>query len=490
MDETFSSVEVVSNLEKCKRFLIRTAKVGPILLALFLVIYLTYAFVRGVYFVLSNKKTINSQWATYRCKPYVMPMAGWVVGPSSTNPAKNFVECSFAMNKSFFDILKQDFLKMFSILFDIVRDQQKAIQNIRNMTNYMRESLKRFARDIYQRMYAAYFRISSLFGVFMKSFEKLFRLLKSSYNVMMYGYYTMTSVWNGPIGSIARFFCFAPETPILMADGSYKRIKDIAIGDLVGDSRNVVRSIMKIDAKDKDDLYVYRSSVVVSGTHLVKDEDEGWVRIENSRFAEKFSYDYPVDTIYCLITDGSRITAGSYHFADYMETNDNDLIDKIQQSCLIRLNTGETVPMSRIEPSGQEHYIWALHPDTKVKTLKRGKKLKRIGDIKMGEKVAGGGVVGVLVDSCVEGLPIYRYRGVEMTGTQIVKLGEQFVFVRDIEDAVFVRKGDKGEIFKHICTENCLIELEGDLTVVDFEETDCEKLGDAIDYCVEKFLRL
>ena len=479
-------------LKRCEAILIKIVKLSPIILAIAVVIYIIYYLIKGIYFMIEHKKRINNNWPTYRCKPYVMPFAGWFVGPGSTNPATNFVECSFSMHKSFYDVLKQDFMKMFGSLSDIVKDQQVAIQDARKMTNYMRESIKHFAQDIYQKMYDAFYRISSLFSVFMGAFGKLFKLFSDTYNVLLYAYYTLESTWNGPIGFTARalsdiaepivdvvhFFCFSPDTPILMADLTYKRAHQIQLGDTLGMKSGTVTSCMELDGTGAE-MYIYRDCITVSGTHLVYSPDEGWVRVHNSIHAHPVKWDDR--SIYCFNTTNNRIPAGSYLFADYMETNNDAIVSCIQAATLHELNTGGTITLDSLISSVRIQYSWALCGDTMIDLLGTG--YKPISDLKLGDKLALGGTVKGLIRISPIDVMLYRYLDDTLSGSQLVYEDGKWLEVRD--SSLSERIPTSTSELYHIATNNGVMRLHSGVKTTDFLQSTSEKQSDMIDQYVQ-----
>jgi len=486
---------VPTTWSKCEKTLITVAKLSPIILAALVVLYIIYYFIKGIYFMLEHKQRINKNWPTYRCKPYVMPFAGWFVGPASTNPASNFVECSFSMHKSFYDVLKQDFITMFTSLSDIVKDQQIAIQDARKMTNFMRNSIKDMARDVYQKIYDSYYRIASLMGVFLGAFGKMFELFSSTYHTLLYAYYTLESVWNGPIGKttraledlvspiehVIRFFCFAHDTPILMSDGSYKRASNVQLGDTLGLNAGKVTAYMKIDGKDAE-MYKYKNCVTVTGSHLVKSPTEGWIRVCDSiysRPAKWNGYD-----IYCFNTTNNIIPAASHMFADYIETNNNDTLSRMQASTLYQLNHKKSISLDAIKPvTVRNQYTWALHGDVMVDI--GDNRFKKLSDLQIGDQLAGdNNIVKSVIKVSPGRIELYNYKGDVMSGSQFVLENDMWMEVRDSKIARPVIHTEGIRLY-HIVTNTATIILRNGTVVTDFLQSTSEEQSEFIDRYVE-----
>lgn len=116
-------------------------------------------------------------------------------------------------------------------------------------------------------------------------------------------------------GAVGGIFCFAEGTPIVMSDGSIKRVEEIDLNDecLLGG---------KVFAKGvalEDDIYYY-NDVLVTGQHAVF-EDGKWIRVENSNKAYKTELTnqkvYPVANEQHIL-----VTANGIVFTDHQETDE------------------------------------------------------------------------------------------------------------------------------------------------------------------------
>jgi hypothetical protein len=103
-------------------------------------------------------------------------------------------------------------------------------------------------------------------------------------------------------------FCFDPNTPIQMADGSEKKIKDIQLGD---DTKGgEVTGIFQFKAADE--IHDYKG-VTVAGSHYVK-EDGKFIMVKDSPLSVKID---KIPVVYSLDTTGRRIFINNIEFADY-----------------------------------------------------------------------------------------------------------------------------------------------------------------------------
>ena len=103
-------------------------------------------------------------------------------------------------------------------------------------------------------------------------------------------------------------FCFDPSTPIQMANGSEKKIKDIQLGD---DTKGgEVTGVFQFKATDE--IHDYKG-VTVAGSHFVK-EDGKFIMVKDSPLAIKID---KIPVVYSLDTTGRRIFIKDIEFADY-----------------------------------------------------------------------------------------------------------------------------------------------------------------------------
>ena len=103
-------------------------------------------------------------------------------------------------------------------------------------------------------------------------------------------------------------YCFDPSTPIQMADGSTKKIKNIQLGD---DTKGgEVTGVFQFKASDE--IHDYKG-VTVAGSHYVK-EDGKFIMVKDSPLAIKID---KIPVVYSLDTSGRRIFIKDIEFADY-----------------------------------------------------------------------------------------------------------------------------------------------------------------------------
>ena len=114
--------------------------------------------------------------------------------------------------------------------------------------------------------------------------------------------------------------CFLPDTPITMADGSTKPVKDVDLGDEVAEGGKVFAAGRFLI----DNLYDYKG-IKVSGSHMVN-EDDKWTRIENSKHGKSLGDNE--HTVYVFGAENRRILIKGILFTDYFELPEQEQLDK------------------------------------------------------------------------------------------------------------------------------------------------------------------
>lgn len=382
------------------------AKNGGKLMTIIIVIVLLIVvpLIFGYIYVKTQTNKIKANWPNYRCSPWVLPFAG-MVGPSGTSTPENASACISTMAINLFNTLMQPFIKIFDTIFDILKELVESAQNTRKMMFYLRSSLDNIASDVYGRIKNAYYRIAYLFKTIQRLIYKIFTVFKNLFKVLEYSYFTMSSLWHGPIGGMFRFFCFKHDTPIKMSDGSLKPICKVVVGDVLQSGAKVLGT-MEFESQFVK-MYNYKN-IVVSGNHCVY-ENGKYIRVGESVTAKP--YDGKMDQpIYCLHTSDSHIIVGETVFLDYYETNDPNIHKMILNYTLSMLNK-KMPPIIEVNKT----FVCGFTGDTIV-----GK--KPICKLMVGDKIDELDYVTGIIKTEVSN-NIYRdCNGITCTGAQIARL--------------------------------------------------------------------
>lgn len=143
---------------------------------------------------------IKRNWPKYRCNPSVMPFAG-VFGHDSM---ENFVYCMQTIQGNYMGYLTQPLEYNVSVLGNLGKTLNQAINNMRAFFNYLRNMIT----DIIQNVFGVFLNIliefqkvtiglKDMFGKFIGILSTLMYVLSGSMD-------TMNSAWRGPAGQLVR----------------------------------------------------------------------------------------------------------------------------------------------------------------------------------------------------------------------------------------------------------------------------------------------
>jgi hypothetical protein len=134
-------------------------------------------------------------------------------------------------------------------------------------------------------------------------------------------------------------FCHVAGTPIAMADGTYKPVEQLKIGDevLLGGQVLGRGEVMA------SDLYSYRGTVL-NGRHAVF-EDGRWVRVEQSAYAMQL--DAPPTTVYPVVTANHLLVCEQYICADLAEMDED--IGAVGRLAAMNADTRRNLDLRRAE---------------------------------------------------------------------------------------------------------------------------------------------
>jgi hypothetical protein len=179
------------------------------------------------------------------------------------------------------------------------------------------------------------------------------------------GVQTGGSIQNGPIGKTAEFFCFHPDTQIILKNGKTVAIKDIKPFMVLEDDSKVT-SILEFDGSQTHMVMI--DDITVSGNHKIMRHDK-WIRAENHPDAVNVE---SCERLFCLNTDTHKIPIGDHIFKDYEETDDTEEF----MNDVLRFYDVFNIDRSFFKVTG-------FHPETKV--IMQDGSTKPICDIKIGD---------------------------------------------------------------------------------------------------------
>ena len=416
--------------------------------------------VYGYCVVDKHRQKYKQNWAKYRCKPYVIPFAS-VVGPPGTSITDNMEHCVTTMGKDMFDVFMHPWVTLMDMFKTILKEITMDIQDLRKMVYYIRQTMIDAINQLANKAYDLFWRLSVLYNTIKQLLLSIFYVMRALLKVLDYAFSTVASIWNGKIGSVARFFCFDPETPIHLENGNILPIKDVKLGDKVIGGGKVL-GLMKFSRCGMD-MFNYRGTIV-AGTHLVL-EDGMWIRVEDSKYA-KIINDYGERFIYCLHTENNRIVSNWTVFGDYFETGDLEINKKIQEIILTKLNKTPTTLDQPVKNN------WGFSKNTFVRIMQEF--------IRDGVRVEGFIVMKRRSDMYRLVCGLDDREDIYCSGEQIVLHKDEWIMVRDHPNAV---RTEDEPILYNACVEDGEFEFCG-YRFIDFEQISGESVNNKIDLLV------
>lgn len=153
-----------------------TGRYGIDILKVCLVIFIFMSAV--TYYQIQNKLLdVKRDWPQYRCRPDVMPFAGWINPPDGVSPLEytkqNFMECSANTTKGVFDRPMSMVYVIFNGIMGVFKTVLEAIEKIRLLFNRMRNALKDIFLTIFYRIQNVIIPLQTMLIKMVDFFEKI-----------------------------------------------------------------------------------------------------------------------------------------------------------------------------------------------------------------------------------------------------------------------------------------------------------------------------
>jgi hypothetical protein len=326
-------------------------------------------------YVNMERSTIMANWAENRCGPFVMAGAYYLKPESNSETPSEFAAANFQF------CLKQLVQNAMAIVMtpisSVMNEQTQSVNGVMTALNRIKEILATMMKQfmsyfapLFKTFNDITYQIGIVFQKLKSAFQKANAMLLSTVFIGLSFIATMNSVINltikvifiildimialliilffvlwpliplliipvilaisqlgGARGNTAMskrsFFCFVPETPVVLEDGTICRIDEITLGSRL-QSGSTVEGILVLDGTDTSlfDL----EGIHVSGSHLVKGK-EGWHSVAEDTRAK--AVDFRVPRLYCLNTSDRIIpiqnaTGTTVQFRDWEEIDADD----------------------------------------------------------------------------------------------------------------------------------------------------------------------
>jgi len=422
-------------------------------LIVFIIITIIVGLTIGACIALANVQQIQQDWPNQRCKPYIIPIAGFINKPPDMSyedyTSQNFNYCAQTILQNISGFALEPITFATSALTGIVNTTEEAINDIRAMTNKVRTYFANVSEEIMGRLlnimvplqqiiisfkdfiakvqgtmtaglfttFGAFLSLQSLLGVIVNFIVNILIALA----VMIAIFWIFPFTWGTAITSTAIFVaisiplailltfmtdvlgvntgltiptvkCFDKNTQFGMHDGSTKSIVDLQVGEKTLENGLITA---KFIVETNNSVMYDLNGVIVSDSHIVNYNDK-WIRVDEHPLSKKIE-DYTEPYLYCINTEKKVISLAGIIFTDWDEIYDEDLkkiknvkIESVKQKYNGNINCNSTETTN----SDIHKYLdGGFNKNTQVK-LKNGdyKKIKHvsIGDIlENGEKVYG-----------------------------------------------------------------------------------------------------
>jgi len=388
--------------------------------------------------VMQTKEAIADDWVNQRCKPQNIPFAGLITHPEGTTAFQytndNFQYCVQNILTNITGYALEPFQFMINSLTKVFSSVSTAIQQIREITNKLRNNIKIFAQDILSRILNVMIPIQKMFIALMDTFQKIQGVMTGGLYTMLGTYYTLQALmgailelivkvlvalviiivglWIMPFtwpaaasmtavflaiavplsiivyfmaevlhiksSSIPKLRCFDKKTRFEMFDKSYKFIEDLSPLDVLIDG-SIVTAKIKITSEYLD-MYNL-NDIIISESHVIKYKDK-WIYVRDHPEAVKLdTYNEPY--LYCLNTSTKTINLNNIILTDWDEVYEDSL-----EFLLNYKSIHKTENISKMVDKGYRR-------DTKIKLLKEE---KFIEEINIGDILSTGGIVYGIVE--------------------------------------------------------------------------------------------
>jgi len=358
----------------------------------------------------TNLADIKKNFGKYRCNPLFMPF----VGNFGYNPGDNFNFCVQ-------NIFNGKAAEVFAPIYNILGTFQKVLATVMNAAMSIRGMFANFLHGAENFIASVRNKIQFLMNNVRMSFIRILNLMGKVYGsmfaVLFMGQSAMTAAFNLTNNDLVKFlfeFCFAPDTPVKMADGSFKAISDVVIGDVLAgvpnNSAPVVTSVFRF-AGDSTPM-VRIGDVVVSAAHYVLAGSAGLVPAADHPLAVSVG---SINELVCLNVSGHRFRVGSDELlvADYDEHDSAAVVGETQRMAACALNGGSC-------GDGDAPVLdYSLGVGGSTKVLMADGRWKRMDSVSIGDDIQySGKVLGVVCEQC--DTTVVSPSGIIFSGAQLV----------------------------------------------------------------------
>lgn len=386
-------------------------------------------------FTLGNLNEIRKNFPRYRCNPLFMPFAS----NFGYDTKDNF---NFCLSTIFDSKAAEIFAPIYQLLGGFVSLTKTIVDvalGIRKLFSNFLLGVNGFVQNVRDRIQQLLFNIRLSF---MRMQHLMSRVYGTMYAVIWMGTSAITAGFNISDNSLVQFlfeFCFDPQTPLRLADGSVIAIKDAKLGmKLASTPNNAAPEITSVfEFEGSRTPMVTIDGVTMSSEHYVQNAatDEWIPALAHPRATPATS----IPRLICLNVTGHEFIVGNAGLvvADYDEHSSPDVIEKTQRLAEQRLNSGAAAN----HPSND----YELGIDPAAEVYMSDGSWKQLDQIQLGDNVWNAGRVCGIVSECVN--TISTYNTIPMSASQLVYDCAQNKWIRNLEDCI-----KKSQNFKQLIT--------------------------------------
>lgn len=381
-----------------------------------------------------NLKEIAENFPRYRCNPIIMPFAS----NFGYDTKENFEYCL----TSIFNVKAAEiFTPIYALLgqfTNLVTTIMNVALGIRKLFSNFLLGVNSFIRNVRDRIQGLMFNIRMSF---LKINNLMGRVYGTMYAVIWMGTSAITAGMNVSENDLVNFlleFCFDPATPVRMANGSYKAIQELVMGDVLAptpaDPAPRVTSVFRFNGEKTPMVKLH--NVVMSAQHYVFHNK--WIEASDHPDA------VPVPSIpqlVCLNVTGHQFKVGDgLLVADYDEHESKDVVYATQRLALQRLNG-----------FAEDDYVvedYSLGIDRRAEVFMKDGTWKEIQQIQLGDSVMNGGrVLGVVQEQCEQVVDVDGY---SLAAAQTIYTGKKWT-----RAAYVAKQNHTSQRLYQLITETC-----------------------------------
>ena len=417
--------------------------------------------------IMVQSQVIRNDWVNQRCKPYVLPFAGFINSPNNiiNYTQENFEYCSQNILTNISEDALMPLTFIVATFSNMIYTIEEDIQMVRAMFDKIRSMIQSIFQEIMGRMMNIMVPLQLIIINFRDLLAKIQGTITSALFVVLGAYYSLQSLCNSIaniiinvlIGMLAiivilwllpftwtaaaalsvpfmfisaamiiflmfmkdvlhinneftipKLKCFDKNTLLLLKDGTSRKIIDIKLGDKLINN-NEVMSIIKVETKGSQ---IYKlDNILVSDTHIVK-YGEKWITTAqhpDSILVENYNEPY----LYCLNTSHKIIEINNTVFTDWDELYDKKL-QNLKNNNIISIKDLKDI-----------HTYFDSGMGGLTKIMLRNKQYKNLKDIEIGDILENGERVYGVVE--INGENINKQYLYDLGKTQSMKGGTNLI---------------------------------------------------------------